>query len=167
MPPNGRRNVCCQEPARTGGIAVEIVCVLVMVLFWLALVVAMLASMWKVFEKAGRPGWEAIVPVYNGYVLTVEIAKKEVLWFILLFIPFVGIVASFMICIDLAKKFGKDAGYGIGIALLPFIFFPMLAFGSAKYQGGGRRADDYGDYDDGYDDEPRPKKNKRRDDYDD
>ncbi len=146
-----------------------LVCMGVFWLFMLVLVIVMVVSLWKIFEKAGQPGWAAIVPIYNAYILTVEIAKKEILWFILQFVPFVGIVAQFVVCIDVAKKFGKETGYGIGLALLPFIFFPMLAFGSAKYQGGrggSRRRDDYDDEDD-YEDEPRPKKSKRRDDYDD
>ncbi len=147
----------------------EYICPLLMLLVWMAFIVAIIASMWKVFEKAGRPGWEAIVPVYNSYVLTVEIAKKEILWFILQLVPFVGVVAWIMVCIDLAKRFGKEAGYGVGLAFLPFVFFPMLAFSDAKYQGGrggSSRRDDYDDYDD-YDDEPKPKKRKTRDDYDD
>jgi len=95
--------------------------------------------MWKVFEKAGQPGWAAIVPIYNGYVLTCEIAKKEILWFILMFIPFVGIIASIMVSLEVARKFGKSDGFGIGLAFLPFIFYPMLAFGDAQYQGRGKR----------------------------
>ncbi|HEX4607263.1 MAG TPA: DUF5684 domain-containing protein [Urbifossiella sp.] len=142
----------------------EYVCPILIFLFMMMFVVAILAAMWKVFEKAGQPGWAAIVPIYNNYVLTCEIAKKEILWFILMFVPFISIVAYFIVCIEVAKKFGKDAGYGIGLAILPFVFFPMLAFTDAKYQGGGRRRDDY---DDDYEDEPRPRKTKRRDDYDD
>lgn len=133
-------------------------------LLYLGLIVVVVAGLWKVFTKAGQPGWAAIVPFYNSYVLTCEIAKKEVLWFVLQFIPLVGIVAYIMVAIEVARKFGKSEGYGIGLAFLPFVFFPMLGFGDARYQGGRRSLDAYDDEDD-YDDEPRPKKKAR--DYDD
>ncbi|WP_439631686.1 DUF5684 domain-containing protein [Gemmata sp.] len=110
----------------------------------LAFVVAILAGMWKVFEKAGQPGWAAIVPFYNVYILTIEIAKKEILWFILWFIPLVNIVAAVIVSIDVAKKFGKSELYGVGLAFLGFVFYPMLGFGDAQYEGnrslkGGKR----------------------------
>jgi hypothetical protein len=130
----------------------------VCLLFYIAMIVVIIAGMWKVFEKAGQPGWAAIVPFYNGYVLTCEIAKKEILWFILLFVPFVGIVASILISLEVARKFGKSDGFGIGLALLPFIFYPMLGFGDAQYQGSRGRALDF---DDEEEEAPRPKKKKR------
>ena len=134
----------------------EIVCLL----FYLALIVVIIVALWKVFEKAGQPGWAAIIPFYNMYVLTCEIAKKEILWFILMFIPLVNIVASVIVSIEVARKFGKSEAFGIGLAFLGFIFYPMLAFGDAQYQGAGRRRslDDYDDEDEDEDDRPRKKK---------
>lgn len=110
----------------------------VCLLFYIAMIVAIVVAMWKVFEKAGQPGWAAIVPFYNVYILTCEIAKKEILWFILMFIPLVNIVASVLVSIEVAKKFGKSEAFGVGLAFLGFIFYPMLAFSDAQYQGGGR-----------------------------
>jgi hypothetical protein len=105
-------------------------------LIYLALVIAMIAGMWKVFAKAGQPGWAAIVPIYNVYVLVVEIAKKDMVWFLLsLFIPFAIIIPQ----MDVAEKFGKDRMYGLGLALLPFVFYPMLGFSDAQYQGAGKK----------------------------
>lgn len=101
----------------------------------LAFVVVIIAGMWKVFEKAGQPGWAAVVPFYNVYILTIEIAKKEILWFVLWFIPFVNLVAAVIVSIEVAKKFGKSELYGIGLAFLGFVFYPMLGFGDAQYQG--------------------------------
>ncbi len=106
------------------------------ILFYIALIVVMLAAMWKVFEKAGQPGWAAIVPFYNAYVLVTKIAKKEILWFILLFIPLVNIVIAVLVAIEVAKKFGKSELFGVGLAFLGFIFYPILAFGDAEYEGG-------------------------------
>jgi len=93
--------------------------------------------LWKVYAKAGKPGWAAIVPIYNIIVL-LEIIGRPLWWIVLFFIPFANIVVFILIYIGLAKAFGKGAGYGIGLLLLPIIFLPMLAFGSAQYVGGGQ-----------------------------
>lgn len=100
----------------------------------LAILVLVLISMWKVFEKAGRQGWEGIIPIYNIYVM-LQITKQPVWWLILMFIPGINIVFAILILMELAQKFGKESAFGIGLALLPFIFFPMLAFGDARYIG--------------------------------
>ncbi len=94
--------------------------------------VIVVAGMWKVFEKAGEPGWAALVPIYNIIVL-VKIAGREMWWVLLFLLPCVNFVAAVMISLDIARKFGKDTLYGIGLAFLPFIFFPMLGFGDAQY----------------------------------
>ena len=100
----------------------------------LLLVVIGLVSLWKIFTKAGRPGWASIVPIYNAIVLC-HISGKSGWWVLLMFIPLVNFVALIIIFIGLAKNFGKSAGFGIGAALLSFIFLPILAFGDARYQG--------------------------------
>jgi len=100
----------------------------------LVFVVPAIAGMWKTFEKAGQPGWAAIVPFYNMYVLTVEIARKEILWFILMFVPCINIVAMILVCIDVAKNFGKGPGFGVGLALLSPVFFCLLGFSDARFQ---------------------------------
>jgi hypothetical protein len=104
------------------------------VLVWLAVVVLILVSLWKIFEKAGKPGWAGIVPIYNIIVL-LEIVGRPLWWIVLMLVPCVSIVVGIILCIDLAKSFGKDVAYGIGLALLGFVFFPMLAFGDARYVG--------------------------------
>lgn len=114
-----------------GGIAAGVG--VVMCIVYVALIVAIIAGVWKTFEKAGEPGWAAIVPIYNGMVLA-KIAGKEMWWGLLLIIPCVGIVISFILCIEVAKRFGKDTLFGILLALFGFIFFPVLGFGSAQYQ---------------------------------
>lgn len=119
-----------QGAARDAGYAVGVMCGMI---FWLTFVVVVIVGMWKVFEKAGKPGWGSIIPIYN-VILLLEIAGKPIWWIFLLLIPFVNIVIAIMVCIDLAKNFGKDAGFGVGLALLGFIFFPILGFGSAKYR---------------------------------
>jgi hypothetical protein len=103
-------------------------------IIYLGIIVLLIASMWKVFAKAGKPGWAAIVPIYNLVVL-LEIIGKPIWWIVLFFIPIVSLIAAILIYIGLAKSFGKGAGFGILLVLLPFVGFPMLAFGSAQYQG--------------------------------
>jgi len=103
-------------------------------LICLALAVLIIAAFWKVFTKAGQPGWAAIIPIYN-IVVWLRIAGRPGWWIILLLIPIVGAVIAIVVSIDLAKKFGKGAGFGLGLALLGFIFYPILAWGSAQYSG--------------------------------
>lgn len=100
----------------------------------LAIVVIVIAGLWKVFVKAGKPGWAAIVPIYNIIVI-LEIVGKPLWWILLFLIPIVNLVMAILVCIELAKCFGKGAGFGIGLALLGFIFFPILGFSDAQYQG--------------------------------
>lgn len=103
-------------------------------LIGLVFAVIIIAAMWKIFTKAGQPGWAAIVPLYNYYVL-LKVVGRPGWWIILLFIPLVNIVIAFMVTYDLAKVFGKGVGYFLGLLFLGFIFYPMLGFGSAQYQG--------------------------------
>jgi len=103
-------------------------------LVWLVFAVLMIVSMWKVFEKAGQPGWAAIVPIYNLWVM-VKIAGLGAMWFVLYFIPCVSIAPSFYVPIQIGKAFGKGIGFGLGLIFLPFIFLPILAFGDAEYCG--------------------------------
>jgi len=101
---------------------------------WLALVIFMIISSWKVYTKAGKPGWACIIPIYNIIVM-LEIAEKPIWWIVLLFIPIANLVASILIAISIAEHFGQGAGFGIGLAFIPIVFYPVLAFGSATYVG--------------------------------
>lgn len=100
----------------------------------LAIVLFLVASIWKMFVKAGEPGWAAIVPIYN-LVVMLKISGKPVWWIILFLIPGINFIMSILTSLGTAEKFGKSAGFGIGIAFLPFIFLPILGFGSATYIG--------------------------------
>ena len=102
----------------------------------LAVIVAISAGVWKTFAKANQPGWASIVPIYNIYIMLV-IAGKPAWWIILMLIPVVNLVVGIITSIAFAEKFGKGAGFGLGLAFLGFIFFPILGFGSAKYVGAG------------------------------
>ena len=103
-------------------------------IIYLAIVVLMIASIWTVYSKAGKPGWAAIVPIYNIIVL-LEIVQKPIWWIVLLMIPFVNFIILIIIYLELAKVFGKSSGFGLGLIFLGIIFLPMLAFGDAQYVG--------------------------------
>ena len=102
-------------------------------LIYVAVIVIVIAGIWKAFEKAGKPGWAAIVPIYNVIVM-IEIAKKPLWWIILMLIPLVNIVIAIILNIEIAQKFGKGAGFGLGLSFFGFIFWPILGFGDAQYQ---------------------------------
>jgi hypothetical protein len=93
-----------------------------------------IVSMWKIFTKAGKPGWASIIPIYNIVVLF-RISGLNALLILLMFIPIVNVVMIFVLYINLAKSFGKGAGFGLGLIFLNIIFMPILAFSNAEYQG--------------------------------
>lgn len=100
----------------------------------LAVAVVVIAAMWKVFTKAGKPGWAAIIPIYN-YIVMLEIVGRPLWWIVLFFVPFVNFVVIIIIALDMAKSFGKGTGFGLGLIFLSFIFYPILGFGPARYVG--------------------------------
>jgi hypothetical protein len=117
-----------------GGGAAGAIVGLIMLVILFAFVGVIIAASWKIFVKAGQPGWASIVPFYNQYVLT-QIVGRPILWFILMFVPCANIVAAFLITQDLAKSFNKSSGFGIGLFLLWPIFIPLLGFGDDQYSG--------------------------------
>ncbi len=122
----------------TSGVIGTILAILgIWIFFVLAIGVFMAICNWIIYKKAGREGWESIIPIYN---LIVEFKFLDIpLWvLVLLLIPGVNIAVPIIISVNLAKKFGKSDGFMIGLILLPVIFYPMLAFGDAKYQDSNR-----------------------------
>ncbi len=100
---------------------------------YIIVLIFMIITMWKIFVKAGKPGWGCIIPIYNIYLL-VTIAGKPGWWLLLFFVPVVNLIISIIVSLEIAKKFGKSTGFGIGLILLGIIFYPILAFGNAKYK---------------------------------
>jgi hypothetical protein len=98
----------------------------------LLLAIVMIVSLCKVFEKAGEAWWKAIIPIYNFFVL-VSIAGKPMWWGFLMLIPIVNIPVVFIIHIALARRFGQGVAFGLGLVLVGFVFFPLLAFGKYEY----------------------------------
>lgn len=101
---------------------------------YLALILLWIAGMWKTFQKAGQPGWAAIIPIYNFVVLW-QITGKPGWVLALTLIPCTTIIGMIILNLAVAERFGKGAGFGLGLTFLPFIFYPMLGFGDARYLG--------------------------------
>ena len=104
-------------------------------IFYIAIAIFMIVVYWKIFEKAGQPGWAAIIPIYNIVVL-LKILKMD--WWhilIMLFVPFAAAVYGIIMNYKLALKFGKDTGFAVLTIFFSIITLPILAFGSAKYEG--------------------------------
>jgi len=106
----------------------------VFMIAWLAFLVLMIAAMWIVFSKAGKPGWYAIIPILN-IVAMIDIAGKPWWWIIGFFIPFVNIIVGVLIYHGISTNFGKGALFTLGLLFLTPIFFLILAFGDAEYVG--------------------------------
>jgi hypothetical protein len=105
-----------------------------LIIIYVAILGLVLASMWAIFAKAGKPGWAALIPIYNLIVL-LEIVGKPWWWLLLMLIPLVNVVFAVWTYNLLSKSFGKSEGFTAGLILLSFIFLPILAFGDARYQG--------------------------------
>ena len=103
------------------------------IILYIVFIVLIIASQWKIFTKADKPGWASLIPIYNIIVL-LEIARKPLWMVLLLFIPIANIIVYIIVAIELANNFGKSGGFAAGLILLPIIFYPILAFGSAEYQ---------------------------------
>lgn len=118
----------------SSAIATSMAVVSVIMIITLIIGVITIIANWKVFTKAGKPGWTSLIPFYNMYQLF-EVAGMNGWMFLLLLIPFVNFIIIIMLNINLAKAFGKETGFAIGLILLNPIFMLILAFSDAKYIG--------------------------------
>lgn len=106
----------------------------VLFLVWLVLVLVSIAGVWKTFAKAGEPGWAAIIPIYNTYVM-LKIGGNAWWWLLLFLVPVVNIYAAYRLSKGVAEAFGQGLGFTLGLWFLGFVFFPILGFGDYRYQG--------------------------------
>ncbi|MBF6590585.1 MAG: signal peptidase I [Ktedonobacterales bacterium] len=107
---------------------------LIVLVVVLAIAVFYVAAAWRIFTKAGKPGWVSLIPIYNTVVL-LRIAGRPGWWFLLLLIPFVNIIILVIFLNDLSKAFGHGIGFTLGLIFLSLIFYPILGFGSSRYVG--------------------------------
>jgi len=101
---------------------------------WLVVTVAMIVAIWKLFTKAGQPGWASLIPIYNTIVL-LRITGRSGWWFLGMLVPFLNFFVIIRLIFDLARVFGRGVGFGFGLLFLFPIFLLILAFGDAEYLG--------------------------------
>ncbi|MGC8511157.1 MAG: DUF5684 domain-containing protein [Acidimicrobiales bacterium] len=106
--------------------------IVVAIVFVVLPVLLLMIPTWRIFAKAGEPGWASIVPLFSQYTLC-SIVGRPVWWLILLLVPYVNFVFWLIVAMDLARVFSRSKGFGIGLWLLPFVFLPILGYGSAEY----------------------------------
>lgn len=108
---------------------------LIWMLFALVIALVAIVALWKIFVKAGQPGWAAIIPIYNMYIM-LKVIGRPGWWILLFFIPFVNFIITIVMALDLGKAFGKDAGFSIVLLwLFSIIGYLILGFGKAEYKG--------------------------------
>ena len=126
-----RVNLSEMQTAGTGAAGIGVGAMI----FFAAFMILMIASMWKVYTKAGKPGWAALIPIYNLIVL-LQIVRKPLWWIVMFLIPVVNFIFLILFYVELAKAFGKSGGFAAGLIFLGIIFFPILGFGSSQYMYG-------------------------------
>jgi hypothetical protein len=106
----------------------------VVIVYAIVMVFLVLIPAWRVFAKAGQPGWGSLIPIYNIYLMC-KICGRPGWWLLLFLVPIANFIVMIILCIDLAKVFGKSAGFAVGLILLGFIFLPILGYGKSEYKG--------------------------------
>lgn len=104
------------------------------IILYFAIIIAIFVGVWKAFVKAGQPGWALLIPIYPLYCMT-QMANKPGWWVLLFFVPIANIVVMFILMMEIAKNFGKSSGFGVGMVLMGGIFWPILGYGDAQFNG--------------------------------
>ncbi len=107
---------------------------LLMGIFILAISILVIIAQWRIYEKAGQPGWAVLIPFFNFYIL-LKIVGKPAWWLLWIFVPLANIVVEIWVTNLLSKSFGKDEAFTLGLIFLSVIFYPILGFGKAEYKG--------------------------------
>ncbi len=123
------------DTSSTVSSGLPIMIIIIELLIFIPFIVLMVVSLWRIFKKSGKPGWAALVPIYSDITM-MEVIGRPGWWFLVYMVPILGLYVAILDKIILAKCFGKDGGFAVGLILLPIVFFPILAFGkTAQYQG--------------------------------
>ena len=112
----------------------DIALVLIAGMLLLTLIGLSIAIQWKVYEKAGQPGWAVLIPFYN-LIVFLRIVNRPWWWLLLLcFVPIVNVVLAIVCVHRLSRSFGKDGGFTVGLLFLNIIFMAILAFDNSQYK---------------------------------
>ena len=107
----------------------------VLIIVYVVLFLLFFAGGWRIFTKAGQPGWAILIPFYNVYIM-LKVAGRPGWWLLLFLIPLVNIVVALIVSTDIAKAFGQGAAFGIIlIFLLGGLGYVILGFGNYRYLG--------------------------------
>lgn len=122
-------------PADSAATAVGAVFGVIFMIIYLVVLVLLIVSLWKLFTKAGKPGWAAIIPIYNSVVMC-EIAGRPLWWVVLLFIPLVNIVVGAILGLEFVRAYGKDTAFQVLSIFFPYVIYPIMGFSkNTKYVG--------------------------------
>ena len=116
------------EAPSIDGLAIAIICALVAIS-----VVLTLVGGWRIFQKAGEPGWASLIPLYNLFVV-LRIVGAPGWWAVLFLVPAVNFIMSLIVTWRLARAFGQGVVGCLALALLPVVMIPVLGCGSARYR---------------------------------
>ena len=116
-----------------GGSILYFIFFIVYSVIMIAIAVVLFIAMWKLFVKAGQPGWASLIPGYNFWVVCDIAFNNNIMWFIFMFIPFLNIVSLIASMYAIAKTFNKGTGFAILTIFFYVITIPILAFGKAEY----------------------------------
>ncbi len=121
-------------PGETPFTSPELQWLLPYLMVWAAVTIPAAVAGWLgLFRKAGQPRWAALVPVYNIYVLVIHVAGLSRLWFVLIMLPPVNLIAAILVNVEVAKRFGRNETFGVGMSVFGFVLYPLLGFGDAEY----------------------------------
>ena len=91
-------------------------------------------ALWRIYRKAGHPGWASLVPGYNLLVF-MRIVGRPWWWCLLMLVPLVNIGVAILEAFELAEVFGQHDWFAYGLILLTPLFMLILGFGAARYLG--------------------------------
>ncbi len=103
-------------------------------LVYILVAILFICAQWIIFTKAGRPGWAAIIPIYNTLQM-IWMVGRPWWWLLLLLVPILNIIIGIILLNDLSTSFGHGIGFTLGLIFLAPIFFLILAFGNSQYRG--------------------------------
>ena len=102
-----------------------------LVVLWVLSVIAY----WRLFTKAGEPGWKSIIPIYSTYMVFLSAVSSMAAAVVMMILYVIVLILSIVLYVKMSKAYGKGGGFAVGLLLLWPIFILILGFGSSEYLG--------------------------------